>query len=187
MTDRQILGNIKQAIITRPDDLVAYEDYFQLQRLISENEGVRGTLADNRFLRNELQKLIQRKPTTDKVIEGHELLKKTYLYSAKEIFEDYMIYLEWNRPPQERFFLPRIHVMGKIARQIQRLADDELDELFFSLPPRVGKTTLIMFLMTWLIGRDSERSNLYSAFSDKITASFYNGVLEVTEEEETEE
>lgn len=113
MTDRQILGNIKQAIITRPDDLVAYDDYFQLQRLISENEGVRGTIADNLFLRNELQKLIQRKPTTDKVIEGHELLKKTYLYTAKEIFADYMIYLEWNRPPQERFFLPRIHVMGK--------------------------------------------------------------------------
>ena len=185
MTDRQILGNIKQAIITRPDDLVAYDDYFQLQRLISENEGVRGTIADNLFLRNELQKLIQRKPTTDKVIEGHELLKKTYLYTAKEIFADYMIYLEWNRPPQERFFLPRIHVMGKIAKQIQRLADDELDELFFSLPPRVGKTTLIMFLMTWLIGRDSERSNLYSAFSDKITASFYNGVLEVIQDPQT--
>ncbi len=179
MKDRVVLDNIKSAILTNPDDLVAYEDYFQLLRLISETEGVRATAKDNFWLRGELQKLIQRNVATDQTIEGHELLKRTYLYTAKEFFDDYMIYLEWNRPPEERFFLPRIHVMGKIARYIQMLADDELDELFFSLPPRVGKTTLIMFLMTWLIGRDSERSNLYSAFSDKITSSFYNGVLEV--------
>ena len=185
MTDRQVLENIKQSIIVHPKDIVAYGDYFQMQRLIADVDGVRATKTDNEWLRNELTKLIQQKVSTDTTIEAHELLKKTYLFTSKEYFSDYMIHLEWNRPPQERFYLPRIHVMGKIARYIQMLADDELDELFFSLPPRVGKTTLIMFLVTWLIGRDSERSNLYSAFSDKITASFYNGVLEVIKDPHT--
>ena len=185
MNDRQVLENIKQSIIAHPKDIVAYDDYFQMQRLIGEVDGVRATTTDNQWLRNELQKLIQARVSTDCTIEAHELLKRTYLYTSKEYFSDYMIHLEWNRPPQERFYLPRIHVMGKIARYIQMLADDELDELFFSLPPRVGKTTLIMFLVTWLIGRDSERSNLYSAFSDKITASFYNGVLEVIKDPHT--
>ena len=185
MTDREILANIKQNILKNPKDIVAYEDYFQMQRIIGEQEGVRNTISDNVFLRQQLQRLITENVTTETTIEGQELLKRTYLYTAKELFSDYMIYLEWNRPPEERFFLPRISVMGKIAREIQKLADDELDELFFSLPPRVGKTTLIMFLMTWLIGRDSERSNLYSAFSDKITSSFYNGVLEVIRDPHT--
>ena len=40
-------------------------------------------------------------------------------------------------------------------------------------------TTLLMFFITWVMGRDSERSNLYSAYSDTITSAFYNGILEI--------
>lgn len=185
MSDREILSNIKGSIVKNPYDFVAYEDYFQMLRLIGADEGIKTTVNDNIWLRNQLKTLISENPTVNLTLDSEELLKRTYLYTAKDYFADYMIYLEWNRPPAERFFLPRISVMGKIAKQIQRLADDELDELFFSLPPRVGKTTLIMFLMTWLIGRNSETSNLYSAFSDKITSSFYNGVLEVIRDPQT--
>ena len=59
------------------------------------------------------------------------------------------------------------------------LVDGSLDELFLSMPPRVGKTTMLMLFMTWLVGRDPERSNLYSAYSDVITSAFYNGCLEI--------
>lgn len=38
---------------------------------------------------------------------------------------------------------------------------------------------MLMFFITWLVGRDSERSNLYSAYSDVITSAFYSGCLEV--------
>lgn len=38
---------------------------------------------------------------------------------------------------------------------------------------------MLMFFMTWLVGRDSEKSNLYSAYSDVITSAFYSGCLEV--------
>ena len=47
------------------------------------------------------------------------------------------------------------------------------------MPPRVGKTTMLMFYLTWIMGRDSELSNLYSAYSDVITKALYNGVLEI--------
>ena len=59
------------------------------------------------------------------------------------------------------------------------LADNELDELFLSMPPRVGKTTILMLFVTWIIGKNSEMSNLYSAYSDVITKAFYTGVLEM--------
>ena len=36
-----------------------------------------------------------------------------------------------------------------------------------------------MFYVTWLIGKNSEASNLYSAYSDTITKAFYSGVLEI--------
>lgn len=77
------------------------------------------------------------------------------------------------------FINPRRKVLKRAVDALQKLTDDELDELFISMPPRVGKTTILMFFVTWLIGRNSELSNLYSAYSDTITKAFYNGVLEI--------
>lgn len=42
-----------------------------------------------------------------------------------------------------------------------------------------------MFFVTWIIGNNSELSNLYSAFSGTITKAFYNGVLEIIRDQYT--
>lgn len=112
-------------------------------------------------------------------IEAYDVVKETYLWAAPKDFDSYLIYLEWNRKPEERFYLPRRRCLLPLVSVLQDLVDDKLDELFLSQPPRTGKTSLLMFFVTWIIGRDSERSNLYSAYSDTITSAFYSGVLEV--------
>ena len=109
----------------------------------------------------------------------YDLNMKTYQYGSQENFEDYLIFLEWNREPKEKFYLPRRRIMSRVAEQLQRLEDDELDELFLQEPPRVGKSTMIMFFLTWIMGKHPESSNLYVAFSDTITRALYNGVMEV--------
>ena len=68
---------------------------------------------------------------------------------------------------------------------LQELADGTLKELFISMPPRVGKTTLAIFFTTWLMGRDTEHPNLYCSYSDIITKAFYNGVLEIMTDYDT--
>ena len=108
-----------------------------------------------------------------------ELNKRALLFDAPYDLDAYLMYLEFNRKPQERFYLPRRRIMKRVADAMQRLVDGELDELFLSMPPRVGKTTMLMMFVTWLVGRDSEKSNLYSAYSDVITSAFYNGCLEI--------
>lgn len=178
MANKDILQAIELHIADNPEDIEAYDDYFSVIKNMAEedyNKDRKPTYKYNLWLRNQLNKAIRQ----TKSVELYDLLKKTYLWSARDIFEDYMIYLEWDREPSERFYQPRAKVLKPLVDAIQELADDKLDELFLSMPPRVGKTTMLMFLVTWLIGRDSERSNLYSAFSDVITGAFYNGVLEV--------
>jgi predicted phage terminase large subunit-like protein len=113
------------------------------------------------------------------------LYRKTLLFDAPHDFDSYLLYLELDRKASERFYQPRRRVLRGAVRQLQMLVDDELDEAFVSMPPRSGKTSLLMFFGTWLVGRDSERSNLYSAFSDTITKAFYNGVLEVIQDNHT--
>lgn len=165
-----VLEKIKPYIAK--NDLKAAEDYFQYMRALKKDGEFRR--EDNLWLRGQLQRLM---PVD--AIKAYDLLKRTYLLTGKENFEDYLIYLEWDRKPNEKFYLPRKKVLKPVVDMLQRLADDELDEGFVSQPPRTGKTSTMLFYMTWLIGRDSERSNLYSAFSDTITKAFYNGVIEI--------
>ena len=87
----------------------------------------------------------------------YELIKRTYFYAGQYSFDDFMIAMEWNREPQARFWLPRRKVLeGKhgIVTKIQHFMDDP-DALYlgFSLPPGTGKTTLIKFLLAYLIGQ----------------------------------
>jgi len=108
-----------------------------------------------------------------------DLYKKTLLFDAPHFLDCYLLYLEINRKPNERFYQPRRKVLKEVVDALQMLVDDELDELFISMPPRVGKTTILMLFVTWIIGKNSEMSNLYSAYSDTITKAFYSGVLEI--------
>lgn len=114
-----------------------------------------------------------------------QLYRLSLLADAPYDFDIYMQYMEIDRKAEERFYLPRRKILIRAVTALQELADDELDELFLSQPPRTGKTTLLLMFATWIIGRNSEMSNLYSAFSDIITSAFYSGILEILNDPHT--
>lgn len=95
------------------------------------------------------------------------------------LFESFMLYMEKNRPYTERFYQPRVNPLKQVAQGIQDLADDKLDELFINMPARVGKTQIVKFAFLWWGSRNPEMSNLYTAYSDKITGGFYDGLIEL--------
>lgn len=75
----------------------------------------------------------------DRIEMFYELLHKSYVLSAPYRFDDFMIALEWYRPPEKKFWLPRREKLLAVCEAMQDLADDKLDELFLSQPPRTGK------------------------------------------------
>lgn len=127
----------------------------------------------------EYRKEISSKP------EMREFLKKAYLLTARDHFDDFMIYVEWNRPLKEKYWLPRRNQLLPICNALQDLEDGLLDELFLSQPPRTGKTTLMMFFLWWVMLRDSERSNLYCSYTDSVVKVLYTGILEVANDTTT--
>lgn len=161
-------------------DASALADAFECVRLL---EGEDFALAHK--LNKDLRALSGKYAVAQGSMAHFELNRKTLLFDAPHELDAYCMYIEWNREPDKRFYLPRRRIMKRVADAMQKLVDNELDELFLSMPPRVGKTTMLMFLMTWLVGKDSEKSNLYSAFSDVITSAFYNGCLEVINDSTT--
>lgn len=105
----------------------------------------------------------------------YELLR----LEARDLFESFMLYMERKRPVEERFYQPRIYPMRRVARGIQDLVDDKLDEIFVNCPSRVGKTQIVKLGFLWYGSKFPEKSNLYTAYSDKITSAFYDGVIEL--------
>lgn len=135
MTNKTLLQKIRQKIKKTPYDIEAYEDWFAVCRN-AEKEDFNFAHDENAKLRA----LITRNMKQSGNISGFfELYKKTLLFDAPHSFDCYLLYLEINRKPEERFYQPRRRIMKQVADALQELADDELDELFLSMPPRVGK------------------------------------------------
>ena len=164
---------IIELIKEQPENLVAYNDLLSWSVLNDDHTATK-------WLRGQAARQLRVDP------EGfYSVYRRAMLFDAPVDFDSYLLYLELDREPSARFYQPRRKRLLGIVQAIQRLIDGELDELFISLPPRTGKTSLLSFLVTWLIGRESERSNLYSAYSDTITKAFYDGVLEILTDDVT--
>lgn len=168
---------IFEKIKKTPDDISVYYDLFSY----CVETGDHKVNSDLRF---EVVTRMKQKYGQE-VIAWEELYEKTLLFDAPVDFDCYLLYIENARPLESRFYFPRRKQLLPVVKMLQRVADGETDEAFCSEPPRVGKTTLLVFFVTWLMGRDSERSNLYCAYSDTITKKFYDGVLEILTDEYT--
>ena len=137
-------------------------DAFSVLMSVEDRKSVDGYV---RWVRAEAKKI--------RTADMYELIKQTYFYAGQYSFDDFMVAMEWNREPQARFWLPRRKVLeGKhgIVTKIQNFMDDpNALYLGFSLPPGTGKTTLIKFLLAYIIGRAPFAANMYVSYSDGMT------------------
>lgn len=73
-----------------------------------------------------------------------QLYKKTLLMAAPVDFDSYCQYLEWNREPAKRFYLPRRKQLKPVAEALQRLAERKKNYWRY-LCPRVRVRQLLQF------------------------------------------
>ena len=98
---------------------------------------------------------------------------------AMYLLDSYALYIEKNRPKRERFYEPRRKTMIKVVEKLQALEDDELDELFIHMSPRVGKSQMMTVYMAWHCARDPEKSNLYCTYKESLGGAFLEGITEI--------
>lgn len=172
-----IKEGIKRAIEREPLNPKIYGDYLSWIR----NEGLSGRplIVETRELKDAIRAHLREAP------QLFEIYKKVLCYEGAHDFDSFMLYNEISRPLKEQFWYPRREQLIGIARALERLSYDELDELFLSCPPRIGKTSLIMFFLLWEMGRNSERSNLYVSYTDSVAKVLYRGMLEVLRDSAT--
>lgn len=113
------------------------------------------------------------------VRELYSLHLKVLLAAAPHHFESYLLYIEHLRPLKKRFYAPRRKVLKPLVDDLQDLEDGLIDFLGMSLPPRVGKSTLCIFFMSFHIGRHPDSANVASGHSDPLTSGFYRRILAI--------
>lgn len=133
-------------------------------------------------LSDECENLIPYLATRDlgKAKEVMEIHKRVLLLAAQNNhFDSYLQYLEFNRSPDKRFYLPRRRVLKPIVSAFQEVADGKLDLLTVSQPKRTGKTTLGLLFVLFRAGRAPNGSSICSGAGNDLVKSFYNGCLDI--------
>lgn len=174
----KIIKKLKKVIDKEPS-YNAVEDLFEMLR-IYEAEDKKQAHEWSKDLRRVTSRQI-RNPNNSVTINGkfYDLHKRSLLFDALVDFDAYLQYIEWDRPPEKKFYLPRRKVLKTVVDDMQDLEDGKLDFLSVSLPTRTGKSTLGCFFMTRLMGKYPDMANVMSGHSDKLTDGFYREVLSI--------
>ena len=177
-----IIYSIKAYAKQNPTEAQVYEDWFQAV------VNLRDALSqDKRFdaykysgeLRSVCAAMMGKMKTGEDVAKVYDIIGRTYLFEAKDVFDSYCIYLEWNRAPEKKFYQPRRKVLKTVANALQDLADDRLDLLAISMPPGCGKTALAIFYLTWLAGRNPDEPMLTGSHSNSFVRGVYDECLRI--------
>lgn len=116
---------------------------------------------------------------------GIEILQLDALYwramkeEAPYWFESYLFYMERNRQPQKRFYEPRQETLKVVVQDLQDLEEGIIEFYGLSLPPRVGKSTICIFFLTWVMGRHPDLHNAMGGHSGILAKGFYKEALNI--------
>lgn len=172
-TDRRYLDvaeNILSHIKAEPENMKHYTAMYSV--LSSMNSCAEKWRYSEVLKRYCTERIIQNKSK-----DASSLFKAVLLLEAQGLrLDSYMQYIELQREPEKRFWIPRRKQLEPVCRAMQKLVDGELDILSISLPPGTGKSTLEIFLHSMMIGAFPNSCSLASGHSGTLTNSIYDGV-----------
>lgn len=154
------------------EDEKVLKDYFDLLCAMDDKEEAH---RRNREVRSIALRVGRQKNSSG----FFDLYKNGLLFDAPVDLDAYCIYIEMNRDPEKRFYLPRRKRMKMVVDALQELADGKLDLLGISLPPGAGKTTTALFALTWLSGRNPEKPILSGSHSNAFLRGAYDECLRI--------
>lgn len=154
-------------------------DLFDLIRMYEEDDHKHAHKL-NKTVRNISSTLAKRKTLELEERERfYQLYKRSLLFDALDDFDAFILYVEFDRKPEKQFYAPRRFVLKTVVQDLQDLHDRKIKFLAVSLPPRVGKSTLGIFFLSWLIGKYPELHNLMTGYGGDLTEGFQSEVYDI--------
>lgn len=173
-------SSIDRAILKSPLDVVAYDDKFALCRDYEDTE-FRLAHEWNQALQEEIRAGLKLAVDTRDFKTAEEfdnLLFRSLLFCAPHYFDAYLQAVEYGKPLDKKFYLPRRHYLRRYVEGYQEVLEGKLDFLSISMPKRCGKSQLGINFTNMLSGKFPDRSTLMEGTGDDLVQSFYKGCLE---------
>ena len=127
----------------------------------------------------DLRTHVSRAAEKDDTGEMYRLYRDLLLFDAPHDFDCFCRFLEWEREPDKRFYLPRRKQLLPLAHALQRLEERKTKLLCISCPPGIGKTTLAEFFLTWTGGRHPELPNICGSHSNAFLRGLYDELVRI--------
>lgn len=180
MDIQMVVKGLREKIESDPYAYAAYEGlYSACKVLMKENvsEGVNGLV----WLSEAIQRAMPTMAVVNKAEVGklYGLHKEVLLLAAPHDFDSFLLYVEWNRAPEKKFYAPRRKQLRAFVQAIQDLADDKLDLVCGSLPPGVGKSTVAIFGLVWFACRNPDAPILTGSHSNSWVRGAYDECLRI--------
>ena len=130
------------------DSLSVAKDYFDALRGLARDNSAESyeeelayMVARGKEFFDVVNRMLARSASakTSAAPEWYELKRKVCLLLAPHSFDHYMQYVEWNREPSRKFWVPRRSVLMGLCNDLQDLEEHKIKFLGVSMPPRVGK------------------------------------------------
>lgn len=163
------------AILTFQDLYGNYESALESK----EQEHMGYILKITRFVKSNIFNILDAEDSVKTA-----LYYKVLLFEAPFLFESYIFYMEHKRKPEKRFYEPRRNVLHIVAQDLQDLAYGKIEFYGLSMPPRTGKSTICIFFVTWLMGRNPNSHNAMGGHSGILADGFYTEALNLIGTEE---
>ena len=167
--NKQIIDKLKKSDLTNYDNL--YLIFQTARNILTIDKDIEEAMKVSENVKRISKALISRDP------KFVDLYYKCLLLEAPHRFESYLLYMEKNRPAEKQFYLPRQKTLKTIVDDLQDLEDGKLDFLGISLPPRVGKSTLCIFFLSWIMGKRPNSHNAMGGHSGILAKGFYSEIL----------
>lgn len=175
----EILGELLKRDLK---DIDVLKDTFEVVRLVEKDNFKKAHKVNKLIKKITMEQCANNLLPIEKRIEFLSLQKKTLYFGAHYDFDSYMLYLEWDRPVEKQFYLPRRKQLLPVVNDLQDLEDKLIKFLGISLPPRTGKSTLGILFITWQMGKYPELANIMSGHSDPLTKGFYKEALSIIQD-----
>lgn len=144
------------------------------------NEDLKSAEEISRRIINTATLFLQTKPSAKETEEVLTRMFDAYVTLAPNDFHSFLMALEWNREPSERFYQPRIKILRPVVDAMtDMIVYDKYDTMMLSMPPGVGKSTLGIFFLAWIIGRDPKKCNLAIGYSTPMAKSFFSRISSI--------
>lgn len=175
-----IMKSIARVISGSPENYTAYEDLYSMACNAMKSDK-KSAVSWLKWLADRCDAIVPKLIESD-IAHARRFValhKKILLAVAQDDFDSFLLYVEWAREPDKKFYAPRRKVLKTVVDALQALADDVLDLLAISLPPGTGKSTLAIFFLTWLAGKYPDKPILTGSHSNAFVRGVYDECLRI--------